>query len=193
MTKKLFVKVVALGGLLVAQTVWATNGFRPGLWAITSVFTGSLSFTSHGSRCLQSLGHGHKAVAMLGPTGGPAGPVAIQVKRGPHVTEVTWRDHVRQGSISTSDHGSYRFTDHAHADLLQGFWSRIQTFPGRTTVLHAVLHGRRVSPSCPGVLPTSTVSSSALQKLMAGTTALNAADARQQARYAQLKSQGKIP
>ncbi|MHB8255128.1 MAG: hypothetical protein ACYDEV_15905 [Acidiferrobacter sp.] len=119
--------------------------------------------------------------------------VAIQVKRGLHVTQVTWRDDVHQGPTSTIDHGGYRFTDHAHADLLQGFWSRIQTFPGRTTVLHAVLHGHWVSPSCPGVLPTTTVSSSALQELMAGTTALNAADARQQARWAQLKSQGKTP
>ena len=42
--------------LLVPGTVRAMDGFRPGLWAITTTFSGAMAFTSHGDDCLRRIG-----------------------------------------------------------------------------------------------------------------------------------------
>ena len=187
MVKRAFVRIFVFWGILASQGAWATHGFRPGLWAVQEVFTGSLRFTSHELRCLQSLGQGQNGIAVLGPAGGPSGPVAIHIKRGVHKTRVVWHDDLRLGPTTTIDYGRYTFVDRALGDLLRGSWTRTQTFPGRTTVMHEVLRGHWVARNCPGTLPSATLSSPTLAALAAETAALKAGAASTRAHLAQMK------
>lgn len=172
-----------LAGLMVSPLASSKEGFRPGLWAITSLMTGAMQFTSHRLDCLHSLNGSDKTVAVLGPTG-PRGPVGVQVKSGPHTTRMVWHDKLRQGGALTEDHGWYRFRHTGQTYVMQGFWSRRQTVFGHVSIYRETLHGHWVNAACPAMLPPATVSSSALQELTAGAAALGAANTREQARLA---------
>ncbi len=187
MTKRALVAIVVLAGLLASEGALATRGFRPGLWAIHEIFTGSLQFTSDGLQCLQTLGQGQNSIAVLGAAGGPSGPVAIHIKRGIHKTEAIWHDDLHFGSMTNIDRGRYTFTDRAQGDLLRGSWTRTQIFLGRTTVLHASLRGHWVASACPSTLPSATLSSPTLAALAAQNSRLKASVARAQAQMAQVK------
>ncbi len=190
MAKRALAKTFVFWGILASQGAWAAHGFRPGLWAVREVFTGSLRLTSRGLRCLQNLGQGQNGVAVLGPAGGLSGPVAIHIKRGVHETKVVWRDNLRLGPTTTIDYGRYTFTDRARGDFLHGSWTRTQTFPGRTTIMHEALQGHWVAHTCPGTLPSSTRSSPTLAALATETAALKAGAASTRAQLAQMKQDG---
>ncbi len=190
MKTRAFATIWVFLAVVACQGAWAAPGFRPGLWAVREVFTGSLRFTSHGLRCLQDLGRGQKGIAVLGSAGGPSGPVTIHIKRGIQKTQVAWHDDLHLGQTTIVDHGRYTFADRAHHDVLHGSWTRTQTLLGRTTAIHAVLRGHWVAPSCPGALPSSTLSSPTLATLATETAALKAGAASTRARLAQMKKDG---
>ena len=160
--------------LLAPGTVRAMNGFRPGLWAITTVFSGAMALTSRGDYCLRRIGPVATTTSDINGVQGLRGPVSVQVRRRPGTTIVTWGDRLQTGPVLTVDHGQDRFTRKGEALVYRGVWKRTQRIAGQTSVIHAILHGHWLGAQCPKTVGPGTFSSPTLAKLNAQVAKLAA-------------------
>ena len=156
-----------LYALLVPATVRAMDGFRPGLWAITTTFSGAMALTSHGDDCLRRIGPVATTTSDINKTQGLHGPVSVQVRRRPGTTIVTWSDRLQMGPALTVDHGQGRFTRRGPDLIYRGTWTRTQWVAGQPSVIHAILHGHWLGAQCPKAVVPGTLSSPTLAKLNA--------------------------
>ena len=160
--------------LLAPGTVRAMNGFRPGLWAITTVFSGAMALTSRGDYCLRRIGPVATTTSDINGVQGLRGPVSVQVRRRPGTTIVTWGDRLQTGPVLTVDHGQDRFTRKGEALVYRGVGKRTQRIAGQTSVIHAILHGHWLGAQCPKTVGPGTFSSPTLAKLNAQVAKLAA-------------------
>ncbi len=206
--------VAGLCAFLASGTVRAADGFRPGLWAITTVMSGAMDLTSRGDYCLRDIGPAVNTTADLGVARGPHGPMTIRVQRRPGVTVATWGDRVRIGGAITIDHGQDRFTGHGRHLIYRGTWKRTQRIGETTMVIRAVERGHWLGGQCPKIVAPARVSSPMLAELNTQLAHLSAATsgvkaeiatanaalarenaqiARQQASLAQLSTPARLP
>ena len=167
--------VATLCVLLAPTAVRATDGFRPGLWAITTIFSGAMAFTGHGDYCLRRIGPVAATIGDLRGVQGPRGPVSVQVHRRAGMTTVIWGDRLQIGLALTVDHGRDRFSGHGRDLIYRGIWKRTQRVDGRTSVIRAIARGHWLGRQCPKTIGPETLSSPTLSKLNAQIAGLAAA------------------
>ena len=162
-----------LYALLAPGTVRALDGFRPGLWAITTVFSGAMALTGRGDYCLRRIGPVATATGDIDKVRGLRGPVSVQVRRRPGTAIVTWGDRLQVGPVVTMDHGQDRFTRHGSELIYRGAWTRTQRVAGQTSLIHAVMRGHWLGAQCAKTVGPGTFSSPTLAKLNAQVTKLS--------------------
>ena len=166
--------VATLYAFLAPGTVLAADGFRPGLWAITTVFSGAMVLTDRGDYCLRRIGPVTTATGGIWVQG-LHGPVSVQVRRRPGTTTVTWGDRLQMGPVMTVDHGQDRFTRRGPDLIYRGAWTRTQRVAGQASVIHAIMRGHWLGAQCPQIVKPSALSSPTLEKLNAQVAKLAAA------------------